>query len=211
MGFFKKLKDAASGRTLKINSLFGNHAIKICEEYDGEDLIEWGIAHSTMFCTIQFLDTLFYDVADYRNSDGTIEVNPFKKNINLLNSNNSILLFNLVASNFIVNLFFGENKIEYLKYDDEISSELFSILRFNDSDISIFNELLKLSKKDEPAASENRVYEYIFEKVFKIEAPTLQNQKSKFIHLYAVFVKENFVPKVRRYILDCFLSLKEEG
>ena len=195
MGFFKKLKDAASGRTLKINSLFGNHAIKICEEYDGIDYIEWGIAYSTMFCTIQFLDTLLYDVADYRNSDGTIEVNPFKQNINLLNNNNSILLFNLVASNFIANLFFGENRIEYLKYNDEMASKIFSILRFNDANISIFNELLELSKNAEPAASANRVYEYIFEKIFKIEAPNLQNQKSMFIHLYAVQVKKSLCLK----------------
>lgn len=174
MSFFKKLKDNVSGRTSKINVLFGNHAIRISEKLVNIDnILIYHLVYGTSMYALGFLDSIYYEIKKFKYKDGTIELNPFKANMDLLTPDNSITIFRWVVGNYLVHLI-AEGHLESIKNHMEISeikSQFFTIHEFDKDDIQVFDQMLELAKKDQRPSPEIRLYDYIFEKVYKIEIP----------------------------------------
>jgi hypothetical protein len=201
MGFLKRIKDVASGRVSKINYLFGNHAIRILGKLDNNsNRLLFCIVKNTSICTIEFLEFLLYDVKDFKYDDGTLEFNPFKQNINLLNKENSILMFNLVVSNYIANLFSIDMPEDLEKMLPDIRAQLFTIFGFNEEDKEIFIELYTLSRNNEKPSSEFRLYEYIFKNVYQIEIPQLAYHMMNFEITFKALFKESFMPRILNFL-----------
>ena len=132
------------------------------------------------------------DVKDFNCDDGTVELNPFKKNMNLLKPDNSYVMFKLVAGNYFVRLL----SQDYLEGDieSELKRQFFTIYEYDESDIGVFNELLELAKKDQRPSAEIRLYDYIFEKSFKIEPPNALYNMMNFEYIFVASFNEIFLP-----------------
>lgn len=196
MGFFSRFKDVVSGRVAKSNLLLGNHAVRICGKLgDNETPLFSALVYGTSMCTIQFLESMLFDVEDFKYDHGTVELNPFKKNMNLLKPDNSYVMFKLVAGNFLVHLL-AQGLLESVKdvLDvSELKRQFFTIYEYDDSDIKIFNELLEIAQKEEDPA-QIVLYRYIFEKAFKIETPHLPFHTMNFGLVFVASFNEIFLP-----------------
>lgn len=197
MGFLRRFKDIASGRVSKINHLFGNHAIRICEKLDNDTNENLRcIVIETSKCTIMLSEALLYDVENFRHDDGTIEFNPFKENMNRLNTTNAIVMFKLIAGNYLVRLIVGGYLERVQELVPQIKSQFFEIYEFTDDEIKIFNELEKLAETDERPLPELRLYDYILEKAYNIKAPELPYQMLNFENIFLAMFNEIFLPNL---------------
>ena len=197
MGFLKRLKDTASGRILKTNLLIGNHAVRICKKLETIDnpLIT-ALVYGASMCTIQFLESMFYEVKDFKYDDGTLELNPFKENMHLLIPDDSFVMFKSVAGNYLIH-FIAEEYFEGTKDFVNVSEtkrQFFTIYEYNDGDIQVFNEMFELAKKNQRPSAEMRLYDHIFEKAFKIKIPEALYMTIMFETLFLASFNETFLP-----------------
>jgi len=198
------LKDVASGKIAKSNQLIGNHGVRICEKLGthANPLLE-ALVGLTAMCTIEFLETVLFDVKDFEYKDGTQEPNPFKENLDRLDEKSSYEMFKLVAGYFFVGLFAegllcGESMINI----PELRNQFFNIYEFDDEDREIFYELLKLVKNDllEEGRKDGlkiqalQLYEYIFKRAYNIKPPEFIFHMMNFGLIFKKMFSEVFVP-----------------
>jgi hypothetical protein len=170
MAYNQRLKDIVSGRNVRSNRLIGDQALRICEKLEGIDnSFLAALATEVSISTTKFLDSMFFYVRHFKYDDGTIEVNPFRQNIDLLGPDESFVIFKLVAGNYLVHLI-AEKHLEDSKGVANLSetkTQFFALYEYDDKDIEIFNELLELIEKYERPSPEIRLYERIFVDQFR--------------------------------------------
>ena len=81
-------------------------------------------------------------------------------------------------------------------------NQFFIIYEYNDEDKEIFHELLKLAKDDDGPCLEIRVYEYVFQRAYKIDPPQYAYQMVCFdLSLKSMF-SQTFVPGLVKTLAD---------
>jgi AAA15 family ATPase/GTPase len=76
----------------------------------------------------------------------------------------------------------------------ETKIQFFSLYEYDDEDIEIFDELLELITKYERPTPEIRLYERIFERAFKIDAPEVLYHMMEFESLFVNSFNKSFLP-----------------
>ena len=197
MADMERSKEILSGRTRRSNRLIGDHALRICEKLKGIDSSFLAVLVAEIsVSTAKFLDSMFFNVRNFKYDDGTIEVNPFRQNMDLLSPKDSFVAFKLVAGNYLVHLI-AEKQIRESKDRaalSETKNQFFSLYEYDDEDIEIFNELLELITEYERPTPEIRLYERIFEKAFKIEAPEVLYHMMEFESRFVNSFNKSFLP-----------------
>jgi len=197
MGFLKRLKDAASGRIAKSNRIIGNHGVRICEKLEthANPLLE-ALVEGTAVCTIEFLESVLFDVRDFKYKDRSEETNPFKENIKQLDVKNSYEMFKLVAGGYLAHLIGGGyfDSVKDLIDIPQLKREFLNIYEYNQEDIKIFNEFVELAQKDGRPSLEFRLYSYIFERAYKIPFPEVPFQIMNFELLFRNSFAKIFLP-----------------
>lgn len=207
MRFLKRLKNVASGRIAKSNRIIGNHGIRICEKLETHANPGFeALIRKIAICTIQFLESVLFDVKDFKYKDGAEESNPFKEHLDRLDEKSSYEMFKLVAGNFLIVLFAQG----FLRDDDtrintpELRDQFFNIYEYNDEDREIFYELLKLAQNDLLGEGREqglpyqgfRLYEYIFKRAYNINPPQYAFQALNFMELLKKTGNEIFIPEL---------------
>jgi hypothetical protein len=193
----ERLKNIVSGRTTRSNRLIGDHALRICEKLEGIDSsFLAALAVEISESTAKFLDSVFFNVRNFKYDDGTIEVNPFRQNMDLLSPEDSFVVFKLVAGNYLVHLI-AEEHVRGSKDRaclSETKNQFFSLYEYEDEDIEIFDELLELITTYERPTPEIRLYERIFERAFRIDAPQVLYHMLEFESLFMNSFNKSFLP-----------------
>jgi len=199
MGFLGRLRDVISGKIARGNALVGNHGVRIADKLKTDSSWIGFTLWTTNYCTTYFLTELLFSetpTENFKYSDGTEEHNPFKKRIDLLDEEGSYEMFKLLAGYFFAGLLAvglrpdDETRI----YIPELKNRFFAIYEYNDKDKEIFCELLKLTQDASASHPECRLYEYIFERAYKIDPPPYAYQMSYFMLSVKYTFNKSLVP-----------------
>lgn len=204
MSFLKRLVDVLSGKISQSNTLIGNHGVRISDKVKNDSSLLGIIVKSTAYCTTDFLVNLLFEslMEDFKYDNGDIEPNPFKEFINNLDRIRSYEMFKLIAGNLLAGIFANG----LLSEDDarinipELKKQFFDIYEYNDKDKEIFSELLKLGKDGGRPSPEIRVYDYIFERAYKINPPSYASQMMAFEILLKGLFNQIFMPGVTQLL-----------
>lgn len=202
MSFLKRLVDVMSGKIARSNTLIGNHGVRISDKVKNDSSLLGIIVRSTAYCTTDFLVNLLFEslMEDFKYDNGDIELNPFKEFMNNLDRFRSYEMFKLVAGNLLAGIFANG----LLSDDDvrinipELRNQFFDIYEYNDEDKEIFFELLKLGNDGGHPTPETRVYDYIFERAYKIDPPNYVSQMINFNFILKGLFSQIFIPGVIR-------------
>lgn len=168
------LKNILSGRVFKSNRLIQNHVVRVCNKIDNsDDSVLYSLISSTSFSTLFILEHFYFDVPDYKYNDGRVEKNPFKQHLDKLDEHNSYSIFKwcsgLFFSGMIINNLFKNIPVNV----DTLRDSFFRIYEYNDEDKMIYFDLYNLwmnyKNNNEGPDPQVRLYDYIFEKGFKIQ------------------------------------------
>ena len=200
MSFLKRLVDVMSGKIARSNTLIGNHGVRISDKVKNDSSLLGIIVRSTAYCTTDFLVNLLFEslMEDFKYDNGDIELNPFKEFMNNLDRFRSYEMFKLVAGNLLAGIFANG----LLSDDDvrinipELRNQFFDIYEYNDEDKEIFFELLKLGNDGGHPTPETRVYDYIFERAYKIDPPNYVSQMINFNFILKGLFSQIFIPGV---------------
>ena len=101
-----------------------------------------------------------------------------------------------MAGNYLVHLI-AEEHVGGIKDRAALSEtkiQFFSLYEYEDDDIEIFDELLELITKYERPTPEIRLYERIFKKAFKIDAPEVLYHMLEFESVFVNSFNKSFLP-----------------
>jgi len=205
MNIFKRIKDVASGRIAKSNSLIGNHGMRINEKLKKyQNPLFEAIVMGTAICTMEFLDSVLFDVQDFKHQDGTTYPNPFRANSDLLDRYNSYEMFKLVVGGYLALLFSGQylDSIKDMVDTSQLKNDFFHIYEYNDADKITFDELFALAQKDERPSMEMCIYDNIFKRAYKIMPPESAYHMMNFEFLLRNSFYKIFLPGLVKALED---------
>lgn len=222
MGFLKYLRSV-----IKRNQLVVDHGMRICEKVriNTAPFLR-AIVESTAICTIGLLSDALLKIKKFKYKDGYQEPNPFYENLHGLNRETSYEMFKFAAGYFFA--LFLIRCFYFLRYEDvenvneeQLKHSFFEIYEYSDKDKIIFNDLLEIVEKREENlehevykhnydeggvgidAPEMWLYDYIFEKAYKMEPPDLLwpiiNFNAFCISTYNATFPEAFVQMLHEY------------
>lgn len=205
MGFIGRLKDVMSGKIAKSNALIGDHGLRIDAKVKADPSFMGILVGAITYCTTDFLtDFLFQSHTwdNYKYKNGDEEPNPFKKYIDHLDRNRSYEMFKLVAGNFFV----GIISVGLLSADErkihipELMDQFFTIFEYTDEDKEIFHELLKIAQVGDNNYPEWILYDYIFQRAYRIAPPEYLFQKMNFVAVLRSWFGQIFLPGLSKLL-----------
>jgi len=193
----RNLKDIVTGKIFKSNRLIQNHAVRFCEKIqNSDDKILWALVVQSSASTTYFLEVFLLEAPDFKYNDGTVEPNPFKKNLYRLDESKSCLIFKWVAGLYFSGML-AKNLLDQVPIKiEKLQNDFFEVYEYDDEDIHIFFELKELwpnIDKKEGVYPQIKLYDYIFEKAYTMRPPDSVYHMQYFTLAFLKFFKESFL------------------